>query len=149
VRIRKTPWKVLYLVGGLVVVEAVDQLIVALDLVQPLAKILIMLLFLAFVLVGARSFRGAGEAIEPPRVWWRMTARPTSGFLIATLSALFAGFAVVLLVLRPGDYVVNNVGSGIGYAIVAAFYLHSSIRLIRNPPAQIDEGLPTWKALKL
>lgn len=149
VRIRRTGWKVLYVIAGLVVVEAVDQLIVALDLAQPLAKILSMLLFFGFVLLGARSFRGAGEAIEPPRAWWRVTARPTAGFLIAALSALFAGFAGALLVLRPDDYVLNNVGSGIGYAIVAAAYLHSSIRLTRDPPAQLDEELLTRKPIRV
>lgn len=148
-RIRKTGWKVLYVIAGWVVIGSVNQLIVALHVVQPLSEILSMLLFFAFVLIGARSFRGAREAVEPPRAWWRVTARPTAGFVIGTLSLLFAAFAVILVVLRPGDYVVTNLGSGLGYTIVAVVYLHSSIRLTRNPPAEVEVGLPRWKPLKL
>ncbi|WP_291038125.1 hypothetical protein [Herbiconiux sp.] len=149
VRIRKTGWKVLYVIAGSVVIGSVNQLIAALHVVQPVSEILSLLLFFAFVLLGARSFRGAGEAIEPPRVWWRMTARPTAGFVIGTVGVIFVGFAAMVLVLQPNEHVVTNVVSGISYAVVAVVYIHSSIRPMRNPPAQIDEGLPKWKALKI
>lgn len=148
-RIRKTGWKVLYLIVGWVAVGTVNQLLTALHVVQPLSEILSVLVFFAFVLLGARSFRGAGEAIDPPRAWWRVTARPTAGFVIATFTVLFVGFVVAAIVTQPGEHVVTYVGSAISYAIVAVVYLQSSIRLVREPPAEVDEGPPKWRALKL
>lgn len=74
---------------------------------------------------GTRVFRARGEAIEPRRVWWRATGRPAAGF------ALFAAFAVPVLVV----FVPSSDGSPAvwWYALsgipIAAFYLHSSVRL--------------------
>ncbi|GAB3130972.1 hypothetical protein GCM10027057_00870 [Marisediminicola antarctica] len=39
----------------------------------------------AVVIFAARTFHGRQEPIAPPRPWWKMTARPPEGFLLATL----------------------------------------------------------------
>ncbi|GAA1804548.1 hypothetical protein [Agromyces neolithicus] len=90
----------------------------------------------AFVL-GARLFRGNGEAIAPPRPWWRMTAWPT---LSKNLGILFAFVAVsfVLIAVRVVQsdvQVYSLVDSGIGalqFAVLAFLYLNSAVRLTRR-----------------
>lgn len=77
---------------------------------------------------GSRVFRAHGEEIVPPRVWWHATGRPLTGFLFFGLFAINALFA--FLPDRDEDpllwwYLVTGVP-------IAAFYLHSSIRLVRG-----------------
>jgi hypothetical protein len=80
------------------------------------------------VWLGSRAFRTRGEAIAPPRVWWRATGRPLAGFLIFGLFAINALFA--FLPYPEEDpalwwYLVTGMP-------IAAFYLYSSIRLVRG-----------------
>ncbi|GHF07969.1 hypothetical protein [Pseudolysinimonas yzui] len=97
----------------------------------PDVAVLTVDLVLGFVVVGVgcRAFRARGEAVEPPRVWWRATGRPAMGFV------LFAFFALALVGFffpypDPVDplawwYLASS-------APIAVFYLHSSIRLSRG-----------------
>lgn len=75
------------------------------------------------VIIAARSFRGSGEAVRPERHWWRMTARPTTGFL---LSALFAGQAAA------GMSSSDSPAITIAAAFLAVAYLVSSTTLVRR-----------------
>lgn len=91
-----------------------------------------------FLVVGVRAFRGRGEPVAPPRAWWRATSRPRAGFWIAGLQ-LFAVFSAVLdannLTLRelstPAEWFVA-VDMIVWSIAIGAFYLQSSVRLVRN-----------------
>ncbi len=93
---------------------------------------------LAWVIVvfaGTRWFRGEDEAVEPPRVWWRMTALPLMGYVLGVIFLLNAGtqaYAIVTVgaaaLAETGDLwpaVIALACNG----LIAAAYLHSSIRL--------------------
>ncbi len=90
----------------------------------------------AFVL-GARVFRGAGEAVAPRRPWWRMTAWPT---LSRNLGVLFAFMAVsfVFLAVRaaqaavPIYSVLDSTIGALQFSVLAFLYLNSAIRLTRG-----------------
>jgi hypothetical protein len=79
--------------------------------------------------IGTRAFRGRGEAIEPPRVWWRATGRPRAGFVLGGLF-LWGTVSTLTFPLRGPDPSLN--WFAITLAPIAAFYLHSSIRLVRG-----------------
>ncbi len=82
----------------------------------------------AVVWFGSRVFRITGEPLDPPRRWWRATGRPPAGFVIFGLFAL-SGVAAFLPSTDDDPalwwYLVTS-------APLAAFYLHSSIRLVRG-----------------
>ena len=75
--------KVGYVVGAVVIEVLGMLLLAALGVPESLAPFIGSLWFLAIVVVGVRVFRGPDEPVEPPRAWWRMTARPFAGFLLA------------------------------------------------------------------
>ncbi|MEN0083880.1 MAG: hypothetical protein AAGC66_03845 [Leifsonia sp.] len=79
---------------------------------------------LQLVLIGiaVRVFRGRDEAVVPPRPWWKMTARPFAGFVMA---ALFAAQAVCA-VFAPS---VGSWAAALAGALIAVGYLNSSVRL--------------------
>ena len=90
-------------------------------------------IFLAFLIVGVRSFRGRGEPVAPKRAWWRLTARPTAGFVIAGVSAWFAlGFVVSIVLgtdLGPLD-MLDAVINIVLMCVLVLAYLNSSLRLL-------------------
>lgn len=97
----------------------------------PDVAVLAVDLVLGFVVVGVgcRAFRARGEAVEPPRVWWRATGRPGIGFAIFALFVV-AGLGYWVPPTTTDDplqwwYLASSVP-------IAAFYLHSSIRLVRG-----------------
>jgi hypothetical protein len=82
----------------------------------------------AVVGFGSRVFRAHGEEIAAPRVWWRATGRPRAGFILFGLFGL--AFVSAFLPYPEDDpaswlYLVTGLP-------IAAFYLHSSIRLVRG-----------------
>lgn len=109
------------------------------------ASLLQILIQTAAVFVAVRSFRGAGEPAIPERPWWRATARPTAGFVIAVILGLNAAQYLLKAVLQA--IAVATAGGEIGFPWglvesalfvawsggVAAFYLNSSFRLRRAP----------------
>lgn len=128
-RITRKRWKAVYLVGGLSILLVLAGALEGLpdDLDFSIGN----LLSLGFLLTAIRTFRGRDEAVEPPRAWWRATARPTAGFVLGAFFALSS-----LLTFAPEVY---GVFPSMGWIIVdivlntltAAFFLHSSIRLRR------------------
>jgi hypothetical protein len=93
------------------------------------------LVIAAFVIVGARIFRGKNEKVAPARNWWRFTAAPTSGFVITG-----ALFLEILLSVQPLLVAIPTAGSAVIVSHVFQFclwscgvliYLQSSVRLQR------------------
>jgi hypothetical protein len=80
---------------------------------------------LVVIVALTRWFRGENESREP-RAWWRMTARPTAGYVLAAwffLQALTTG-------LSRGPHVVGAIWINVVVVFVIALaYLASSIRL--------------------
>jgi hypothetical protein len=83
--------------------------------------------FAAFIGVGARLFRGDGEPVAPPRPWWRMTARPLAGFVLAALFGVQAVSSVVTSLVSPAGAPTGALT--IVSVLAALAYLHSSVRL--------------------
>lgn len=80
---------------------------------------------LVLVLILARLFRGENES-DAPRQWWRMTAYPTAGYVLAVwffVQAIGATTTAMLTTGRAGWV------SGIVSLAIAIAYLNSAIRL--------------------
>ncbi|MBA8815495.1 hypothetical protein FHX48_000547 [Microbacterium halimionae] len=82
------------------------------------------------VIFCVRTFRGVDEQSAPPRAWWRMTSRPTAGYLLGVLflaqvSWVAAGF------VEPQS-AVALVTSLVVNSVLSVAYFHSSLRLSRN-----------------
>ncbi|RDV44297.1 hypothetical protein DOE76_13015 [Leifsonia sp. ku-ls] len=89
---------------------------------------------LAFVVVLSRLFRGGNESDEP-RSWWRMTAYPTAGYVLAGWFLLQAVGTMTSSVVAaaPAGWVC-----GVVSLVLALAYLVSAVRLTatgrsRNP----------------
>lgn len=144
---RTKPWrittaqaKVGYVVGALVVEVLVMVLLSALGLPGAAASLLGALWSLAIVVVGVRVFRGPGEPVVPPRAWWRMTAGPVVGFLLA------AYFLVDAVVPRRADAPDLDVGGVVVSVLIALAYAASSTVLCvlraqgRPAPGSVPTG---------
>jgi len=95
------------------------------------------LLFILFVFVAVRSFRGRDEPIDPPRAPWRMTGTVRSAVILA----------IVLLVLVTVDVVdfatsrhavtlvhaVSSLFTDLENLVLAVLYINSAVRLRRSP----------------
>ena len=136
-RITQKRWKAVYIVGGYIVIALITAL---LPQGTGLA-IITLVLDVVWIYGGARIFRGAGELLQVPRPWWRMTARPRAGFalgilvfvpLVASYAALAAAEPFVaawwLLVLEN--------------AVWAALYISSSVRLARGAAPEATRVSP-------
>ena len=121
-------------------VGVAEPFVVAFDLVSSFAV----------VGFGSRVFRAQGEPVAQPRVWWRATGRPTAGFVLA---ALFV-FAAVAALLPPNAMVVSEWWWYAATSVpIVAFYLHSSIRLVRGgapvpvkPTRDVNARILKWGA---
>lgn len=100
---------------------------------------------LAMTFWAVRVFRVPEEDIPAPRALWRMTGRPTAGFLFGGLIVVGAAFGVWGLiysnVVAPSpfstavagtDSVPHQVVSLIISVVVGVLYLRSSFRLARR-----------------
>lgn len=73
----------------------------------------------------ARSFRGEGEAVEPSRPWWRMTAGPTTGFIVA---GLYISQALIL----SRDPILGSAtddAMAVLMGLIGGLFAYSSVRL--------------------
>ncbi|NYF09348.1 hypothetical protein HDC94_000504 [Leifsonia sp. AK011] len=126
-RLTQKRWKAVYIVGGYLVIFVINVL---LPQGGGLA-IITLILDVAWIYGGTRIFRGAGELVQPPRPWWRMTARPRAGFVLGILVFAPAVAAYIALVatepLVPAWWLLmlENV-------VWAALYVSSSVRLTRG-----------------
>jgi hypothetical protein len=158
IRIIRWELKLAYAFAAIVVIFAIGALLRALDVAAIAVLLLGTLLDFAALLFGARVFRGRGEAIEPQRPWWRMTARPT---LSRRLGILFLVLALVVFIalvlgafgvaaLRPMAKDAASVSMGIlavfEYGGFAFLYLNSAVRLKRlGVPPKEPEFRPPAK----
>ncbi|NQX35993.1 hypothetical protein [Herbiconiux sp. VKM Ac-2851] len=126
--------KFLYVLIGGIAVVLLNLLVAA--LVGPVVgPVLYVVVLFGWILVGARIFRVPEEPIEPPRPWWKLTGRPTAGFVLAALFALQAITNQLTLVLgdrgRAGDDggTASVTAMTAACGIAAVVYLASSVRL--------------------
>lgn len=85
------------------------------------------------VVLATRTFRGPGEAVEPPRPWWRATNRPTAGYVLGVLYLLQA---VTLLTRLDSGSVRALTWLSVAICVaIGAYFLHSSARLAKAPAA--------------
>lgn len=110
-------------IGGYILLVLVG-LLVALSLGGVAGSVVAAAIDLAIVAFCSRVFRGGDEAVVPPRAWWRMTAGPVAGWVLA---GLFTASAVSAWVAQA------TAGSGAVAAtaqtVVAAALVHSAVRL--------------------
>ena len=87
---------------------------------------------LALTYLATRVFRVREEPQVPARAWWRATGRPAAGFVIAGVVVVSTFLSAVRFV--PGaDNPVALLASYLPLAVVAGFFVHSSIRLLTIP----------------
>jgi hypothetical protein len=129
VRITTIAGKISYIVGVFALILALNVFLIA-RLVNPtLDLVIVAVLNIAYVLVGVRTFRGAGENRVDPRPWWRATAKPAAGYWIGGALGVGAFISCVgALASKPEDAFVPAVAC-LTYGALALFYLHSSVRL--------------------
>jgi len=111
----------------LVVMTALNAVIIWMVspvLTGALGVILLHLVSTALLIAVARSFRGPGEPIAPPRAWWRLTARPLAGWWLSGVYLL----GVVQLVIEP-PRTFDDGATAVFPVLVGLAFLNSSIRL--------------------
>jgi hypothetical protein len=158
IRIVRWELKLVYVVGAIVTGFAIAWLMRALGAMEVSVIVITFFFDLAAILLGARVFRGRGEAIEPPRPWWRMTARPTLSRRLGILFLVLTVLTVMDIVLsaigvsprRPavadGAMVVVAITGVLEFGVIAALYLNSAVRLKRlGVPANDPKFRPTIK----
>lgn len=136
-RITQTWQKALYIVVGYAVIASVLFAIRTwlLNAAEWPYSIILVILNLAYVLIGVRIFRGYLEPLAPARAWWRWTGRPKAGFwlgaifLWGTIGASAAWWLPTPHPLGVGVTALNVSVSG----LTALGYFNSSIRLLRHP----------------
>ncbi|ROS77918.1 hypothetical protein EDF24_0686 [Curtobacterium sp. PhB130] len=138
-RITTAQAKVGYVVGATVVEVLLALLLWAIGLPDAAVPFLSAIGLVAMVVGGVRLFRGEDEPVEPPRAWWRMTARPFAGFLLA------AYFVADALCARASTIGAFDVLGTVVMLLVAAAYVGSSVTLLLlraqgRPPAGAFEG---------
>lgn len=143
VRIVRWQLKLVYVVAAIVMIFAITAFLHALGVAEMAEFLLGALLDFTALLYGARVFRGRGEAIEPRRPWWRMTARPTLSRRLGILFLVLALVALAGLVLaafgmpEPGPTVPIGPPGFVELLVLAQYggfaflYLNSAIRLKR------------------
>lgn len=149
--------KLVYVIAAWCVGWVVSWSLYSMGLPGAVVSVLNGMVSLASVLLGARIFRGRGEDLTPRRPWWQMTARPLLSRILSVLFLVVAvQFAVVLVLAGVGvAYAIRSVErltladtivDGTIAAVLAFFYLTSSIRLPKAP--SLDRA-PKFKPFRL
>lgn len=123
-RITTAQAKVGYVVAASVIGILLTLLLFAFGLPDVVVPLVAAIGFVLMVGIGVRVFRGDDEPVAPPRVWWRMTARPFAGFLLA------AYFVADGLLARPSVSSGFDVAGTVVMLLVAAAYAGSSVTLL-------------------
>ena len=128
-RITSVTGKITYIVGVFALILLLNIFLIA-RLVNPTFDVLIIaVLNVAYVIVGVRIFRGEGENRTDPRPWGRAPPPPPPGGGGGGLLAVLAFISGVgAFASNPEDAFIPAVAC-LAYALLAAFYLHSSVRL--------------------
>ena len=137
-RITEPMGKVAYVVGAVVIGVFLVLLLAASPIPETVVADIAAAYFVAWVVVGVRVFRGAGEQVEAPRAWWRMTARPAAGFVLAA----FLGLGLLVPAGAP-----SSAPQVVAQVLVALAYLGSSTVLVSRrararalPPEESGPG---------
>jgi hypothetical protein len=142
-RITTAQAKVGYVVAATVIGILLSLLLFAFGLPDVVVPMIAAIGFVLMVGIGVRVFRGEDEPVEPPRAWWRMTARPFAGFLLA------AYFVVDGVIARPSVSSGFDVVGTVLMLLVAAAYVGSSVTLLvlraqgRAPAGAFADGRTT------
>ncbi|MCY1693697.1 hypothetical protein [Curtobacterium sp. SL109] len=123
-RITTAQAKVGYVVAASVIGILLTLLLFAFGLPDVVVPLVAAIGFVLMVGIGVRVFRGDDEPVAPPRAWWRMTARPFAGFLLA------AYFVADGLLARPSVSTGFDVAGTVVMLLVAAAYAGSSVTLL-------------------
>lgn len=123
-RITTAQAKVGYVVAAAVIGILLTLLLFAFGLPDAVVPLIAAIGFVLMVGIGVRVFRGDDEPVAPPRAWWRMTARPFAGFLLA------AYFVADGLLARPTVSSGFDVVGTVLMLLVAAAYVGSSVTLL-------------------
>jgi SnoaL-like domain len=159
-RIRRWPFKVLYVVAAYTVVFVLARLFELLDGAGLIADLVNFVLDVGAFLYGARIFRGSNEDIAAPRALWRMTARRPMSKRLGVVFTVLAGLGLAYLIAGIsqlagadlgqfnylGRSVVSMAFSAAVYGILAFLYLRSArhlpaidkIRYMGEPAFQVD-----------
>lgn len=139
-RIVRTRYKVLLLLAGYAVLAAVTDVLDE----RPAAWVGYFLT-LAIVAVAVRTFRVPEEDIAAPRPLWRLTGRPSMGFVLGFVVSVNAVFGVFFLVLHPlgAEFLGPLTAEGLALQIVeivtslavGVLYFRSSRRIARLAPS--------------
>lgn len=128
-RITTITGKIIYIVGVFALILVLNVFVFA-RLLNPTFDVLVVaVLNVAYVIVGVRTFRGAGENRADPRPWWRATGGPAAGFWIGGLLAVLAFISGVGAFASHAEDAFIPAIACLCYAALAVFYLNSSIRL--------------------
>ncbi|WP_431245264.1 hypothetical protein [Leifsonia xyli] len=128
-RITSVTGKITYIVGVFALILVLNVFVFARFLNPTFDVLIVAVLNVAYVIVGVRIFRGAGENRSDPRAWWRATARPAAGFWIGGLLGVLAFISGVGAFASDAEDAFVPAIACLSYAALAAFYLNSSIRL--------------------
>ena len=129
-RLTQKRWKAAYIVGGLVVTYAIFSLINQLPF-DWFTAILTSAIQFVWIYFATRIFRGRNELQLAPRDSWRMTARPTAGYVLGgwwTLLALSSAWLI-----SDGQLALGVTGL-IEFGVLSYLYFASSSRLRRTTP---------------
>jgi uncharacterized membrane protein YfcA len=135
VRITKTSHKVVFIVGGWLIGYVITTL-VGRFVPHTAATIIGTLLTLLQIAIAVRIFRGSNEDMARPRAWWRATSRPRAGYVVGGISA-FGALGILPQLFQSQDLPPDIIAT-IGAALLATYFLHSSIKLT-NEPSSNDE----------
>lgn len=152
VRIVRWYWKLLYVAGAWLVGYAVNALLDALHAPGLVSALVNACVTLASIILGARLFRGRGEPVDPPRAWWRMTARPLLSRVLGVTAAIVSASLVFLFIsaalgversvrsLERLTLAEAAIGAVLG-AVIAFLYLNSAIRQGKLPASDREPKL--------
>jgi len=158
-RITKWYFKLLYIVIASLIGLGIHRALLAIGGADLLVAIFDLPVTLAQYLLGARLFRGRGEPIDPPRAWWRMTARAPLSWVIGIV-AILGTIDVPLTFIRAAGgnahaiaqigttVIADFISNGLSIAIVAFLYLNSAIRLRKLPKPEREQGFPAHVDVK-
>jgi hypothetical protein len=140
IRIVRARFKMLFVLGWFISSLPYEKLF---GIVLPTVVGIIVgqVLTVGFIAVGVRAFRGQDEEILPPRIWWRLTANPTAGFVVCGLFGILASYEWVGAFAGSSadavDVLTKSVGAPIDSFLFLAFLL-SSVLLLRSRRRQGD-----------
>jgi hypothetical protein len=141
-RIVRWELKLAYVLGAFFVGFPASALLRLLNVPDILIGLLVgWALNLAVLFLGARIFRGRGEPIQPPRPWWKMTARPRLSKRLGIFFTIAGVWGLPLIVFDaigvdpPGRGPIPDLFLSIDYVlfmgVLAFLYLNSAVRLKR------------------